>query len=145
MATRSVSPEEASQLLAEGYVYVDVRSEPEFEAGHVPGAINVPISHAGPAGLTPNPEFLSVMKQAFDPAEKLIVGCKMGGRSKRAVDQLAQAGFTVLCDMSAGWEGGRDAFGRPSPGWSKQGLPVELGKPAGQGYADAKQRKPHSS
>lgn len=142
MATRSVSPEEASQLLAEGYVYVDVRSEPEFEAGHVPGAINVPISHRGPAGMSPNAEFLSVMKQAFGPSEKLIVGCQMGGRSKRAVAQLAEAGFSELCEMSAGWDGGRDAFGRPNPGWSKKGLPVELGTPAGQGYADAKQRKP---
>jgi len=139
---RNVSPEEAAALLAEGYVYVDVRSEPEFEAGHVPGALNVPLMHQGPAGLSPNPEFLAVMQQAFGPSEKLVVGCKAGGRSKKAVDQLAAAGFTELSDMSAGWDGSRDAFGRALPGWSKKGLPVEQGKPAGQAYADVKQRKP---
>jgi rhodanese-related sulfurtransferase len=140
--TRSVTPEEAAKLLADGYVYVDVRSEPEFEAGHVPGALNVPISNQGPAGLTPNPEFLAVMQQAFGKDEKLVVGCKAGGRSKKAVDQLTQAGFTDLSDMSAGWDGSRDAFGRVVPGWSKLGLPVETGKPVGQQYPDVKQRAP---
>ncbi len=142
MAIRSVSPEEAAALLAEGYVYVDVRSEPEFEAGHVPGALNVPLLHQGPGGMTPNPEFMSVMQQAFGPTEKLVVGCKAGGRSKRAAEQLAQAGFSELTEMSAGWDGSRDAFGRVVPGWSKQGLPVEPGKPSGQAYADVKTRTP---
>jgi rhodanese-related sulfurtransferase len=142
VAIRSVSPEEAAALLAAGYVYVDVRSEPEFEAGHVPGALNVPLLHAGSGGLTPNPDFLSVMQQAFGAGEKLIIGCKAGGRSKKAADQLAQAGFSELADMSAGWDGSRDAFGRVVPGWSEQGLPVETGKPAGQAYADVKQRAP---
>lgn len=139
---KSVSPEQAAALLAEGYVYVDVRSEPEFEAGHVPGALNVPLLNQGPGGMTPNPEFLSVMQQAFGKGEKLIVGCKAGGRSKKAADALAQAGFEDLADMSAGWEGSRDAFGSAVPGWSKKGLPVEQGKPTGQAYADVKQRKP---
>lgn len=143
---RSVTPEEAAVLLAEGYVYVDVRSEPEFEAGHVPGALNVPLLHqttAG-AGMTANPEFLQVMKEAFAPGEKLIIGCKAGGRSKKAAEQLLQAGYTELSDMSAGWEGSRDAFGRALPGWSKKELPVEHGKPDGQAYADVKRRSPRS-
>ncbi len=80
--------------------------------------------------------------QAFGPTEKLVVGCKAGGRSKRAAEQLAQAGFSELTEMSAGWDGSRDAFGRVVPGWSKQGLPVEPGKPSGQAYADVKQRSP---
>jgi rhodanese-related sulfurtransferase len=142
VSIRSVSPEEAAALLAEGYVYVDVRSEPEFEAGHVPGALNVPLLHQGPGGMTPNPEFLSVMQQAFGKGEKMVVGCKAGGRSKKAVDQLAQAGFSELTDMSAGWDGARDAFGRAVPGWSKLGLPIEAGKPGGQAYSDVKQRSP---
>jgi hypothetical protein len=129
VATRSVTPEEAAALLADGYVYVDVRSEPEFEAGHVPGALNVPLLNQGPGGMTANPDFLSVMQQAF-------------GADEKAVDQLVKIGFNDLADMSAGWDGSRDAFGRVIPGWSKQGLPIEQGKPAGQAYADVKQRTP---
>ncbi|HXK20989.1 MAG TPA: rhodanese-like domain-containing protein, partial [Polyangiaceae bacterium] len=115
-----------------------------FEAGHVPGALNVPISHRGPGGLVANPEFLSAMQQGFGTGEKMVVGCKSGSRSKRAAEQLAQAGFTELAEMSAGFDGSRDAFGRALPGWSKLGLPIEAGKPTGQAYADVKQRTPKS-
>ena len=123
-------------------MYVDVRSEPEFEAGHVPGALNVPLLNQGPGGMTANPDFLSIMQQAFGPNEKMVVGCKAGGRSKKAVDQMVKAGFNELAEMSAGWDGSRDAFGRVVPGWSKLDLPVEQGKPTGQAYADVKQRTP---
>ncbi|HEY3253455.1 MAG TPA: rhodanese-like domain-containing protein, partial [Polyangiaceae bacterium] len=40
---KPVTPEEAAELLSQGHVYVDVRSEPEFEAGHPAGALNVPL------------------------------------------------------------------------------------------------------
>jgi hypothetical protein len=53
-----------------------------------------------------------------------------------------QAGFRDISDMAAGWEGSRDAFGRPLPGWSRRNLPVESGEPGGQGYADVKLRTP---
>jgi len=137
---RRVTPEAARELLAEGYVYVDVRSEPEFEQGHVPGAFNVPITHAGPSGLTPNPEFLAVMEAAFDKSAKLLLGCKTGARSLRAAKLLTQAGFSNLAELMTGWDGSRDAFGRVQPGWSKQGFPVETGKPAAQSYDAVKNR-----
>lgn len=138
--SKQVTPEEAQQLISQGHVYVDVRSEPEFEAGHPPGALNVPISNATPAGMTPNPEFLEVMQRAFGKSERIILGCKGGPRSRRAAQQLLAAGFTEIAEMSAGFSGGRDAFGRPQPGWISAGLPVETGKPPGQSYADVKER-----
>ena len=64
MTVKRVSPEEAKKLIDdEGYVYVDVRSLPEFEAGHPTGAYNVPLMHQGPAGMTPNPDFMAVMEK----------------------------------------------------------------------------------
>lgn len=139
---RKVTPEEAAELVEAGYVYVDVRSEPEFEQGHVPGAFNVPLMHLGPGGMTPNSEFMDVVQSAFGKTEKLLLGCRSGGRSRRAVELLAAAGYATLADLSAGWEGSRDPFGRVVPGWSKKGLPVETGKPPGQAYTDVKSRKP---
>jgi rhodanese-related sulfurtransferase len=140
MTIKSVTPEEAHQLVQQGALYVDVRSEQEFEQGHPPGALNVPIAHFGPAGMTPNADFLTVMRAAFNQNEKLVVGCKAGGRSRRAAEMLEQAGFSDISDMAAGWDGSRDAFGRPLPGWSKRGLPVEPGFPEGQRYEDVKTR-----
>ena len=135
-----VSPEETAGLLEEGYTYVDVRSEQEFEAGHVPSALNVPISHQGPAGMIPNPDFIQVMEGAFPKEAKLVVGCKMGGRSAKAAAALKQAGFQSLCDMSAGFEGKRDPFGRPVPGWRDGTREVETGATPGHTYADVKAR-----
>ena len=41
MTVKRVSPQEADRLLREaGYVYVDVRSIPEFDAGHPTGAFS---------------------------------------------------------------------------------------------------------
>lgn len=139
---KSVTPEEASELMKQGAVYVDVRSEPEFEAGHVPGSFNVPLLHMGPAGMVPNPEFLDVMKRAFGSGEKLVMGCRSGQRSLRAADMLVQSGYADVANLTTGYEGTRDAFGRPIPGWRARGLPTEPGLPDGFKYADAKLRHP---
>jgi rhodanese-related sulfurtransferase len=139
---KPVAPEEAVALLDDGYVYVDVRSEPEFEQGHPPGALNVPLMHLGPGGMSPNPEFMQVMQAAFGKDEKLLIGCRSGGRSRRAAELLAEVGYQNLADLVTGWEGSRDPFGRTNPGWVRKGLPVETGKPASQGYDDVKRRSP---
>jgi rhodanese-related sulfurtransferase len=132
---RQVSPEEAQALLSQGYRYVDVRSEREFAEGHPAGAYNVPVNVAGPGGPTPNPEFVGVVERTLGTS-KLVIGCKSGPRARRAVAQLQAAGFTDLAEMPAGWDGTRDAFGRPLPGWSALELPAETGAPTGRGYAD---------
>jgi rhodanese-related sulfurtransferase len=142
MTIKSVSPEQARELMQQGAVYVDVRSEQEFEQGHPPGALNVPIAHLGPGGMTPNGEFLSVVQSAFGKDERLVLGCKAGGRSRRAAEMLEKAGYTDISDMAAGWDGSRDAFGRPLVGWGKRGLPIETGLPSGQRYEDVKSRTP---
>jgi rhodanese-related sulfurtransferase len=135
-----VSPEEAKELLAAGFLYVDVRTEAEFEAGHVPGALNVPYQTRGAAGLVENPEFLAVMTKAFSKDAPLLIGCQTGARSLKAARSLAEAGFSNLQELRTGFSGSRDAFGRPEPGWSKVGLPIETGATPGQRYADVKAR-----
>src|ERR1019366_472112 len=128
-----ISPQEASAKLAEGWTYVDVRTTQEFEAGHPPGAVNVPIMHADAGGMVPNADFLAVMTAAFPWDAKLVVGCKAGGRSLRAAQALLGAGFTSVLDQRAGWDGARNPFGQVTePGWSRVGLPVEEGQPEGR-------------
>jgi rhodanese-related sulfurtransferase len=139
--SRVVSPGEASSLIERGYQYLDVRSEAEFEAGHPPGAFNVPLLRAGEGGLESNADFVSVVTAVFSTSQPLLVGCKSGGRSRRAIEMLEAAGFVDLADLGAGWDGKRDAFGRLQPGWSRAGLPVECGQPHGRAYADLKNRK----
>ena len=141
---KRVSPQEARELVdAQGYVYVDVRSMPEFEAGHPTGAFNVPLLHMGPSGMSgmrPNPEFLDVMQKAFPRDAKLVVGCQAGGRSLKAADALEAAGYTNVVDQRAGFEGAPDPrTGRPAePGWRPAGLPVNREAAADHTYQGLK-------
>ncbi len=137
---KRVSPAEAKQLLDEGWTYLDVRSEPEFAAGHPAGALNVPVMHAGPRGMSPNPDFVAVVEALYPRDARLVVGCKSGQRSARAADMLAAAGYGSLVDQRAGFDGPRDAFGQMTePGWSPAGLPVETTTPGGS-YAELRRK-----
>lgn len=138
-----ISPQEASAKLAEGWTYVDVRTEQEFEAGHPPGAVNVPVALMAGGTMAPNPDFLRVMKAAFAKDARIVVGCKAGGRSLRAVQMLLDEGYTNVLDQRAGWDGARNPFGQVTePGWSRLGLPSEEGQPAGRSWADLKNKAP---
>ncbi len=139
-APRRVSPSEAKQLMEDGYIYVDVRTEAEWAAGHPAGAHNVPFMLAGPGGMVPNPEFMNVVEKLYDKEQKLVLGCKSGGRSLRAATAMLTAGFREVVDQRAGWDGSRNSFGQVSEqGWHQAGLPSEPSTP-GASYAELKAR-----
>jgi rhodanese-related sulfurtransferase len=128
MPIDQIDPPGAKQRLEanDGSVYLDVRSVTEFEAGHVPGALNVPIMHLDPATrqMTPNAEFLAVVRAVLPPDTELVVGCQSGKRSQMACEQLAAAGYSSLSNMTGGFGGARDPMGRVlAPGWLQSGFP----------------------
>ena len=136
MPLTRVSPDEALELMrTEGYAYVDVRSVPEFEAGHPEGAYNVPLLDMGPTGMTPNPAFLEVVKAHFAPDAKLVLGCKAGGRSLQAATQLLAAGYQNVVDQRAGFDG------HGEPGWAPKGLPVSRAAAPGRAYAELSSKR----
>ncbi len=136
-----IGPGEAFAKMKEGFTYLDVRSEPEYAEGHPEGAFNVPLMHLGPGGMTPNTDFLRVVQATFARDAKLVLGCKTGGRSLRAAQALLEAGFTNIVEQRAGWDGARNPFGQVTePGWSRVGLPVEVGEHEGRSYAALKRQ-----
>jgi rhodanese-related sulfurtransferase len=141
-ASLRVSPAEADRLMREeGYVYVDVRSVAEFEAGHPAGAYNVPVSIPGPSGLRENPDFLAVACACFAKSQPLVVGCKSGDRSARAARMLAEAGFERVIEQRAGMGGARDPFGRVTErGWEALGLPCATRAEPGRDYEALRRR-----
>ena len=142
MAIKRVSPTEAKALQDQGYVYLDVRSVPEYEQGHPTGADNAPLMHAGSGGMAPNPEFLAVVQAAYAKDAKLVVGCKSGGRSQRAAMMMEAAGFSSLVEMRGGYSGETDGSGRIAErGWADVGLPVTQAATVGGSWAELKQRK----
>jgi rhodanese-related sulfurtransferase len=111
--------------------YLDVRTEPEFEAGHPAGALNVPVIVVDPATRRPtaNPDFIATVERHIPRTTKLLIGCQSGGRSERACALLAEAGFTDVTNVQGGFGGAHDASGRiVVPGWRDAGLPVETGR-----------------
>jgi rhodanese-related sulfurtransferase len=61
-------------------VVLDVREDDEWVAGHIPGALHVPLQEL-PSSLEDLPL-----------AEQLVVVCRVGGRSAQAVAWLAAMG-----------------------------------------------------
>ena len=130
---KRISPEEAAAKMAEGYVYLDVRSVPEFESGHPEGAYNIPLMHAGAFGMSPNRNFMEEVAKAFPPGTKIVVGCKAGGRSLSATGLLQMGGYKDVLDQRAGFDGnGVEA------GWRGTSLPRSTTAEPGHAYADLK-------
>jgi rhodanese-related sulfurtransferase len=120
--------------MREGFVYVDVRNEMEFERGHPEGAYNVPLVVQTDFGPEPNELFVETVAKHFALEAKLIIACAAGNRSAKAMLILGDAGFTNLVEQKAGFNGSRDPFGRKIPGWRELGLPVETGQPEDRSY-----------
>jgi len=140
--SKRVTPQEASELVTSGWVYLDVRSIPEFEQGHAAGAFNIPLMHATGGRMVPNGDFQAVISAAFPRDARLVVGCKSGGRSAQAVGLLAALGYQSLVDVRGGFSGERDNLGRSTaPGWADAGLPVASQPEPGRAYVDLLKKK----
>lgn len=127
MSVKRISPEETKELLDKDpeYIYLDVRTVPEFDAGHVPGAKNIPFMEPAMGRMHLNPQFVQIVEANFGKGAKMIVGCQVGGRSLKAAEMLLNAGFTSVLEMRGGFGGESDPTGHlVFPGWGPRGLPV---------------------
>jgi rhodanese-related sulfurtransferase len=106
---KSVSPGELNRRITSGckVELLDVRTTGEFESAHVPGARLVPLDELDAGAF---------LKQRGAADQPVYVLCQSGGRARKAIEKLQQAGFGggVLV------EGGTQA-------WIDAGLPVTCG------------------
>ncbi|GAB2981000.1 rhodanese-like domain-containing protein [Nocardioides montaniterrae] len=101
MNVPTIAIENVPNPLPEGLTVLDVREPQEWAAGHIDGALHIPL------GMLP--VRISDLAE-LDPAQTLVV-CKVGGRSAQATAYLAQQGYDVV-NLAGGmldWE----AAGRP--------------------------------
>ena len=68
---------------------IDVRTAEEFSAGHIDGAINLPVDQIG--------EQITRVK-GLKPGSKLLVYCRSGRRSAAAAQILQQRGYSQVLD-----------------------------------------------
>lgn len=118
---------------------LDVRTPQEYVfVGHAAMAVNIPselwTGKWDPAvkdfPLAPNPDFEAQVKARFQPDDVLVVMCRSGHRSARAIERLAAAGFTNVYNIVDGFEGDKvkDAESyfkgkRMTNGWKNSGAP----------------------
>lgn len=87
----------------EGTVVLDVRTPREFNAGHVPGAVNVDWRAR---------DFADQVGK-LDKSKRYVLHCLGGVRSKAASQKMAEMGFAQLFDYSGGWMEYSKASGEP--------------------------------
>ncbi len=144
MGIKQISAQEARQAMeASGnVVYVDVRTPQEFEEGHPPRAINIPVVFPNPQTrqMELNPQFMKVVETHVPKDTPVVVGCKMGGRSQMAADLMNTAGYVDISNMQGGFGGARDRMSGEitSPGWIQMEFPVETGANAQNRYEELK-------
>jgi rhodanese-related sulfurtransferase len=107
---RRISVEEFDKMRAgKDAVVIDVRMPAEFAAGHVPGAVNIPIVST-PDGV----QAFGEKVDALDKNKTYLVHCALGGRSILATRKMEALGFANVNDFSGGMRA-----------WEKAEKPVE--------------------
>lgn len=84
----NITAEEAKEIMdsEEGYIILDVRTQEEYDHGHIPGAI-----------LIPNTEIEDRAEEVLTDKDQLIlVYCRSGRRSQLAAEALVELGYTNI-------------------------------------------------
>lgn len=72
------------------FTLVDVREPHEYQIGRIPGSQLIPLGE------------LPKRVGELNPADEIVVHCKSGGRSAKAVEFLTKSGFTKVSNLAGG-------------------------------------------
>ncbi len=81
-----ITPAQGQQKLKHGALLVDVRSQQEFDDGHLSGALNIPVSKVEER----------IAEFGKDKNREIVVYCRTGGRAAKAKKTLEQNGYTKV-------------------------------------------------
>jgi rhodanese-related sulfurtransferase len=76
-----LSPAEAGEMVAAGAQLIDIRQDYEWEAGHVDGALHIPL------------ERLAASAERIDRERAIVFQCRSGNRSAFATQLFRQSGY----------------------------------------------------
>lgn len=86
-----IAEEAARRYLREGALVIDVRSAAEFGGGHVPGAINIPLSDLS----------AELPRQVADHDKVLLLHCLSGGRSAVGWHHARRLGYSRVFNLGS--------------------------------------------
>ena len=88
---KQISQEDAKKMMDEGEVIIlDVREQHEYDSGHIPGAILLPVGSIDED---------SAAEAIPEPDSVVLVYCRSGNRSKKASQALADLGYTEVYEF----------------------------------------------
>jgi len=94
----TISSDEAREYLTDSnYQFIDVRTDGEYDSGHIPNSIHIPLHQ-----IQDRMSEIDSLKN-----KNIIAYCRSGARSSKATKILVEAGFDVL-NLSGGvlsWKG----------------------------------------
>lgn len=98
----------------EGVSVIDVRPASMYEAGHIPGAVNVPLVVPEDGSMIPDDKLVEAVEAVgVKPADDVVLYCQTGYHAGLAADTLAKQGFDDIELYSGSMED-----------WTAKGLPV---------------------
>jgi rhodanese-related sulfurtransferase len=95
----TLSPAEVAAAAAEGWMLLDVRTDQEWAAGHIAGAVHIPMVELG--------------DRLDEIGNRVICVCAVGSRSARVTQWLLRQGREAVNLDGGIWA------------WAQDGLPVE--------------------
>ena len=88
---QQISQEAAKEMMdTQEVIVLDVREQYEFDEGHIPGAVLLPV------GSITKDTAAAVIE---DPDTVVLVYCRSGNRSKTATQALADIGYTNIYEF----------------------------------------------
>lgn len=94
----SITAKEAKEIMENetDYIILDVRTQEEFDEGHIPGALLIPDYEVSQRAESELP----------DKAALILVYCRSGRRSKNSAQTLAELGYTNVKEFGGiiDWE-----------------------------------------
>src|SRR4051794_31017412 len=76
-----IAATDAKQKIEDGAQLIDIRTDVEYEAGHIPGSRHIPLAD------------VPRQSEDFDREKPVILYCRAGNRSGPAADAFAASGF----------------------------------------------------
>ena len=96
---KHVSMNDIVQIMEENenYIILDVRTQAEYNQGHIPNAICIPNETIDE----------NVVNKLPDKNQMILVYCRSGNRSKQAAEKLKKLGYTNLIEFGGiiDWKG----------------------------------------
>ena len=90
-AYQQITQEEAKEMMdAQKVIILDVREQGEYDSGHIPGAVLLPV---GSIDETTAAEVIP------EKDSMVLVYCRSGNRSKTASSTLAELGYTNIYEF----------------------------------------------